>query len=102
MQRRGVGGHRIANVPPATIAARMCARGVMHALAMELFGVSMLLPVSPGIKSIRGLGTSVQTSYRPDAADKLDIVGNVPPIESLPHKDVLPMSDFWHPRAIQY
>ena len=47
-------------------------RGLIHALSTELFGVSLVLPDFPRVKSIRGLGTSDSNSYALLLADRLN------------------------------
>jgi SAM-dependent methyltransferase len=47
-------------------------RGLMHALAMELFGVSLALVDFPRVKSLQGIGLSDATHYADRLAGKLD------------------------------
>lgn len=47
-------------------------RGLLRALAMELFGVEMALPDFPRVQSIRGIGTSDAGNYAAGLAEKFD------------------------------
>jgi len=47
-------------------------RGLLHALAVELFGTEVRLPDFPRVKSLRGLGTSDGSQYADRLAERLD------------------------------
>src|SRR5260370_16908442 len=47
-------------------------RGLLRALSLELFGTSVVLPDFPGMKSLRGLGTSDTAQYAALLAEKFD------------------------------
>ena len=47
-------------------------RGLVRALALELFGTNLILPDFPRVKSIRGIGTSDTAQYAPLLAEKFD------------------------------
>src|SRR5690349_2238888 len=47
-------------------------RGIVQALAMELFGINLPLPDFPRVKSIRGIGTSDSSQYATRLGEKFD------------------------------
>src|SRR5258708_21096846 len=47
-------------------------RGLLRALSLELFGTSVVLPDFPGMKSLRGIGTSDTAQYSALLAEKFD------------------------------
>ena len=47
-------------------------RSIVHALSMELFGLSLVLPDFPQVRSLRGVGTSDWIGYADRLAQKFD------------------------------
>jgi SAM-dependent methyltransferase len=73
-KKSGWTGERLERERPSCLScgSTVRTRGLIHALSLEIFGVSLTLPDFPQVKSLRGLGTSDPPEYAETLAAKFD------------------------------
>lgn len=72
LNRRALGELGRENSSCSACGSNVRTRGLLQALSLELFGVNLSLRDFPRVKSLRGLGTSDDSSYATRLAEKFD------------------------------